>query len=384
VAEDLGKIAVSDRGYPAFRYARYFGALDGLRCISILAVIWWHSDPHSRSGLLGKGYLGVELFFVISGFLITTLLLREKDENSQISLRNFYIRRTLRIFPLYYLILAIYVVLVLRFERRSPAGAEFFQNLPFFLTYTSNWFLEIKPGKRLIFDFAWSLATEEQFYAAWPWLIRFSRSWRLPVLFMGGSLLVNQLAKLGLSNGYLDRSLLLVRILASIATPICLGCLAAYVLHRDQSFRFAYAVAGKVWSAPLAAALLIFTLALSNPPLLLVHLAMTYLVVTCCIRSDHLLQAVLANRVIRYVGTISYGMYLLHMLAINAARRIAPEWGAGAFFVLGSLVTVALASISYWLLERPILRIKERFENRPAPAIPASAAVQEARAASER
>jgi peptidoglycan/LPS O-acetylase OafA/YrhL len=62
-------------------------------------------------------------------------------------------------------------------------------------------------------------------------------------------------------------------------------------------------------------------------------------------------------------------MYLLHMLAINAARRIAPGWGAGAFFVLGSLVTVVLASISYWLLERPILRIKERFESRLTPAI---------------
>ncbi len=349
--------------YQAFRHTRYFGALDGLRCISILAVIWWHSDPHWRSGLLGKGYLGVELFFVISGFLITTLLLREKDENSQISLRNFYIRRTLRIFPLYYLVVAVYVVLVLRIERRSPAGAEFFQNLPFFLTYTSNWFLELKPGKRLIFDFAWSLATEEQFYAVWPWVIRFSRTWRIPMLFMGGSLLVNQLAKFGLSNGYLDGNFLLVRILTSIATPICLGCLAAYLLHRDQSFRLVYAVGGKVWSAPAAAALLIFALSVSTPSLL-VHLAMTYLVVTCCIRPDHRLNAVLANRVIRYVGTISYGMYLLHMLAINAASRIAPGWSAGAFFVLGLLLTVVLASISYWLLERPTLRFKERFESR--------------------
>src|SRR5579872_1045252 len=86
---------------------KYFPSLDGLRAISILAVIWYH-DPLLRL-IWRTGFLGVHLFFVISGFLITTLLLREKSEFGKISLKNFYIRRTLRIFPAYYLTLGLFL-----------------------------------------------------------------------------------------------------------------------------------------------------------------------------------------------------------------------------------------------------------------------------------
>ena len=92
-----------------FVETRHFPALDGLRGLSILAVIWHHAvDP---AGIWG--YFGVSLFFAISGFLITTLLLRERAATGRISLRNFYMRRTLRIFPLYYAVVALYVVVVL-------------------------------------------------------------------------------------------------------------------------------------------------------------------------------------------------------------------------------------------------------------------------------
>src|SRR5215831_9494644 len=115
--------------YQQFIQGKYFGALDGLRCLSIIGVIWHRTGPHGNHGLLSRGYLGVDLFFTISGFLITTLLLREQREEGRISLRNFYIRRTLRIFPLYYTVLALYVFLVWRFERNTPAGVQFFHNL---------------------------------------------------------------------------------------------------------------------------------------------------------------------------------------------------------------------------------------------------------------
>jgi hypothetical protein len=159
----------------SFLDQRYFPLLDGLRCLAILGVVWYHAAaPSYASGPLSRGFEGVSLFFVISGFLITTLLLREQSETGDISLRSFYLRRTLRIFPVYYGVLAFYALLVFLQERHSTAGAQFWHNLPFFMTYTSDWFVNAD-SDRVIFLFSWSLATEEQFYLFWPWIIRSAR-----------------------------------------------------------------------------------------------------------------------------------------------------------------------------------------------------------------
>jgi len=357
---------MNDDAYQLFLKRKHFAALDGLRCLSIIAVIWHRTAPHGNHGLLSRGYLGVELFFTISGFLITTLLLRELRENGRISLPNFYARRTLRIFPLYYTVLALYVFLVWRFERDTAAGGQFFSNLPHFLTYTYNWFHreDLHGPNRIIFFFAWSLATEEQFYLLWPWAVRFARSWRTPVLILTAVLFIHGAAVWGVSAGYLDGALLGVRVLLEIAAPILLGCLAAYLLDRPLGFRAAHAIAGQWWSAPAAAALLGLGLANEAVPMILVYLAMAYLVVATCIRPDHPLRLVLGNPVVRYIGAISYGMYLLHMLANNAARRLAPGLGGVPAFAVTVLLAIALASASYQLYERRFLKLKDRFGGR--------------------
>lgn len=104
-----------DPSYETYRSTRTFSSLDGLRCLSILAVVWHHTGAASGSwrGALAKGFLGVDLFFAISGFLIVTLLLRERDRNGKLALGRFYARRALRIFPPYYgLLLALTIVLL--------------------------------------------------------------------------------------------------------------------------------------------------------------------------------------------------------------------------------------------------------------------------------
>src|SRR5271156_417245 len=113
----------SDSRYADFRNESRFGSLDGLRCLSILAVIWHHAGGwRSSTGILSHGFWGVDVFFAISGFLITTLLLRERDRYQSISLKLFYLRRSLRIFPLYYGVLLIYAALVYLLQREQPAG----------------------------------------------------------------------------------------------------------------------------------------------------------------------------------------------------------------------------------------------------------------------
>src|SRR5688572_20426684 len=179
-APDSPAPALDDQAYSAFCNTRHFGSLDGLRSISILAVIWHHGPGAGlSSGLGSKGWLGVHLFFAISGFLITTLLLREKTRKGEIELKNFYVRRVLRIFPLYYSVLALYAALT--YFVGSQGRELFFQALPSFITYTSNWFFA---EDVVIFGFAWSLATEEQFYCTWPWVERYLTSrWAFLLMF---------------------------------------------------------------------------------------------------------------------------------------------------------------------------------------------------------
>ena len=142
----------------------HFGSLDGLRCASVLAVVW----HHTATGVAwfpasDRGFLGVDMFFVISGFLIVTLLLRERDRTGGISLPRFYGRRTLRIFPIYYGVLAALTFVFLFVRPDGSQAGPFFDYLPFYLTYTSNWAADTG-----IMFIAWSLAAEEQFYVVWP------------------------------------------------------------------------------------------------------------------------------------------------------------------------------------------------------------------------
>jgi peptidoglycan/LPS O-acetylase OafA/YrhL len=143
-----------------------------------------------------------------------------------------------------------------------------------------------------------------------------------------------------------------------------LGCLVAFLLDKPAAFRLTYPLVGRVWSAPLAAAMLGLALTIDETPLTLIFLAMAYLVATCCVRPDHWLRAPLANPVVRYVGTVSYGMYLLHMIANKAALRIAPGLSAAAIAGLTVLISIGLASLSYHFYERRFLKLKERFEIR--------------------
>ncbi len=91
-------------GFDDYRAARRFSNLDGLRFICIALVLWHHANPFPDSplNLFGRGFLGVDFFFVLSGFLITTLLLREADAHGRFSLRDFYLRRIIRIIPVYF------------------------------------------------------------------------------------------------------------------------------------------------------------------------------------------------------------------------------------------------------------------------------------------
>jgi peptidoglycan/LPS O-acetylase OafA/YrhL len=336
---DASSVETAEAEYAEFQQIRKFASLDGLRCFSILAVIWWHATSR------GLGYLGVEVFFGISGFLITTLLLRERRTFGQISLRKFYARRSLRIFPLYYAVLLIYVILVFKTERYLPVGRDFFHNLPFFATYTSNWFVPL--NGRVIFYFSWSLATEEQFYLVVPSLEKYLRNWA--VVMIAAAVAIH------IAAGWWPLGI----VVAKISTPLCFGVLAAHALDHPKSFRYISAVTyPKICSALWLAATIV--LALLNANEILFSTAIVGLVVSSVIRPNHGLAWLFDWWLFQSVGRVSYGMYMLHLLCLNLVKRVLPLPPIG-IFACGSVVSYFVALASYFGYESIFLRMKKRF-----------------------
>lgn len=358
--------------YIGFRATSRFGSLDGLRALSVAAVVWHHTG----GGLVTfewfqYGHHGVTLFFAISGFLITTLLLREHDRHGTIDLRSFYIRRSLRIFPLYYAVLLIYVVLVFLFERQTKAGQEFFANLLPFATYTSNWF--VAQDGRTIFYFAWSLAAEEQFYLVWPPLLKKlgTRARALAVAATVAVLVALFERTLPWFIGYARAEPIQVA-MTNLPLAVVAGVVGALMLHDPKTFARCWPwLAGSRWHS---LAWLLLALASTYPrgsPWAASHFAAALLVVSCCMREDHVLAGLLRWRPMAYLGTISYGLYLLHMLCknvvINAAAIAGVQLGAGAFFAATLALAVVAAGLSFKYFESRFLRIKGRFARATSP-----------------
>lgn len=353
-----------DTAYDAFRATRHFGSLDGLKALSIAAVLWHHSNTPTSAALLDRGQLGVHLFFAISGFLITTLLLREKERCARISLTNFYVRRGLRIFPLYYAVVGVYIAAVLVFERDSEVGRRFFDDLPYFLTYTGNVAVELR--ERTIFYFSWSLATEEQFYLLFPSLVAFAAP-RLALTVLGIVVAVVFCNHVGVLQPMLSRDSLGSRILWQVAPCITLGAACAYAMNDRRGFRVLHRLLGHRASAPLA---LVTCLAIAaQPPAGMLHeyaiyVSLVALVAAATIREDNGLSRGLQMRWLKRIGVISYGMYMMHMLCFHVGDTAAGLVGAPAWIgrlTVGVLLTVAVAELSFRFFESRFLAIKQRF-----------------------
>lgn len=362
-----------DNAFAAYRGRSRFGSLDGLRALSVIAVIWHHSGAALASSPWAQhGQHGVTLFFAISGLLITTLLLREHDRHGTIDLRAFYVRRALRIFPLYYLVLLVYVVLVFLMERHNQNGHEFFSNLVFFATYTSNWFV-INDG-RTIFYFAWSLAAEEQFYLLWPPLMK-RLGTRARALAVATSI-VAVLAALELVLPWLlpaaPRPHLALRVVLGVPLAIVAGVAAALALHDQRTFARLWPwLCGSRWHSLLWLVLGVALTVTPGSPRFAGHIALTLLVVACCMREDHALAWLLQRRVMVYLGSISYGLYLWHVLCKNVVVKLAALGGLAlgplSLVVPTLLLAVVVAGLSFKYFESPLLRLKGRFERNTAP-----------------
>ena len=349
--------------FSEFRSRRRFDSLDALRCFSILAVLWHHS-PRIEMTPLTRGFLGVDLFFVLSGFLITTLLLREREDSGRIALKAFYWRRMLRIFPLYYAVLIVQAVLMLVPKSGTDTARDFFNAFPWYLTYTANW-----GPKEDTFAHAWSLSVEEQFYLLWPPLVAVlapAQARKVLLSFLGLALALD----FGVFGaGSID----LARRLAPFAA-VAWGALLATLLAQRASFDRLAAVVSQTGflTLPVAAlaALIWVPGDIGGLPRLCIHLSMAALVAAVVVPPKHALMGLFRNRLVVHVGAISYGVYLLHQLCNVSVYKLLGQmsgpWHTPAFFVLSTTITVLVATMSFRTFETFFARFKHVVTSEPA------------------
>lgn len=368
--------------HEAFLAQKQFGSLDGIRALCILGVLWQHTAMRELAAgetpwlpMSQVGYLGVDMFFVLSGFLISTLLQRERAKHGGISLKDFYARRTLRIFPIYYIVLigvaALYLVKEHVLHKDPASGEVFFRALPWYATYTSNFLHPDLQANSL--GITWSLATEEQFYILWS-LAEFGlgRRWRLGLvaLLIGVSQAINfRVPGVGdVMEQAIGARWAELPIMQATFTPILLGVLLAHLMDHKAWFDRITAVLSPAMS-PVGCLVLLLGLCniggdIQGWPRLLIQVAMMVFVASCVVREDHALRRPLSWRPIVWVGRISYGMYLYHIFLVWPIRsRLVPHgWDQSPVeFGVVLAATILIASISFVVIERPILGLKKRF-----------------------
>lgn len=349
---------------------RHTPALDGLRGLAILLVMWSHfvtvgglvDDSNAGFRLLRGGFVGVDLFFVLSGFLITGILL-DAPKTTGRYFRVFYLRRAVRIFPLYCAIL-IGVFLTRPAGPDSPAWYWLFaSNLG--ATFKGDW-LASPEGVSL--SHFWSLAVEEQFYLVWPLVVRFAcRKWLERICL---SLLV--LAPvIHFAFHFSGNPVAAYQFTGTRLNTLAAGALLAIVFRDPQRWQIWMKQAPKVgWIAGTISLLgLIFPLQVSLvpfAPLLWGALLM------CVMQPLSRINRTFSGRVLVTFGKYSYGLYLLHYLFDPWLKEVLyPKWivglaGNGAasvalFMLMATVLTFSAALLSWNLLEKPFLSLKRHF-----------------------
>jgi len=378
-------VAVDVRDSPV---GSYIPELDGLRAVAIAGVLLFHLHVPGFS----LGWAGVPLFFVISGFLITRILLGTREK--PFYFRNFYVRRSLRIFPIYYLtLMAVFGLLAVTgphsrvHELLAGTSTRPLALLPWYVSYLQT-IPQIQSHYQVIpmLSHTWSLAIEEQFYWIWPFVVAFARPKYLPValvlLFALGPISRAIVMQRTTNEGYL------VGTLFDQLDCLTIGGLLAWMVASRWS-RSRLERIGKVWLGVGAAALTYLILksgytAFWTPPTfvwmphnIFLFTAMAFLfggLVALCVSGSRL-TSWLAARPLIQVGKVSYGIYLYHIFVFFVVSSVFARIHRGITLAIDpwriALILCSIASayivalVSWKFIEAPAIALKSRFTLRP-------------------
>ena len=340
-----------------------------MRGVSILLVLGLHFIPKVIPG----GYFGVEVFFVLSGFLITSLLLQEWERKGSISLKDFYYRRALRLGPaliFYLLLLGGYAFLFLKQEHT----AEIYTGILLTLSYVSNWIVALKPDYPLgILAITWSLAVEEQFYLLWPLTLSFllnkklSRRWIVIIIVSGLLVIILHRYWLWYSGASFRRLYYATDTRADGLMLGCLtGCLVSWgLMPKSRVFELSMKALSLV--SALFLGYLVFTIKSSNPILFkglnaFATLAIAIVLTVLIVWPTAAAFLPLKFRPLVWIGRVSYGLYLWHwpVRGLVFGRSVQPSVKQ---IIAAVALSFAITSFSFYLIERPFLRWKKRFSH---------------------
>jgi peptidoglycan/LPS O-acetylase OafA/YrhL len=341
-----------------------------MRAIAAFMVVFYHFGVP-----LVSGGAGVLMFFVLSGFLITWLLLRENDELGTVSLRKFYVRRSLRIFPAFYCYAA--VLLGIIFVRH---GRIVWPQTWAALFYVNNYYQALNGDPNTGFSHTWSLGIEEQFYVLWPLtFLTLRRNYKRMSCFLAAAILAVWIYREALVFVFHARQDYIYEAFDTRADHLLMGCLLAVVLRAGLVPRFWGWISVRSWVAVVVAALLAISSVadcvyghiyrdaigfIVNP--LLTAIWITQLV---ALRGARLWRWTSWGW-LRYLGRISYSVYLYQQLTVAAPKKLLAHLPAVVQLAAAIALTVLVASVSHFLVERPFLKLKTRFQQTAAGAAP--------------
>jgi peptidoglycan/LPS O-acetylase OafA/YrhL len=360
----------------------FFPGVDALRFVAALSVLIQHvrqfeaqiglAAPGWFHRLFLTGYDSVILFFVISGFLITYLLLAEQQRTGSVAIRRFYVRRILRIWPLYFLLIAIALVIYLVVGRDTPGWVQPHHASVFALYALLLANVAVLYGLPVLgLSQTWTIAVEEQFYLIWPLALRVFRRHVLAFMFAVVALKLVVFAVLLHTLGPASRAVLLVQELAFEALAI--GGIAAVLAFRgSRLLRVLFHPLGQLATvAAFVAVIYAFEdVMIWSRTFGTVALSVVFAAIILNVGCNERTLLRLGNPVLDYLGRITYGLYMFHPLVmygiVYAVWRLG--WDLRTHTALQVAIdaaalggTIALGALSYRYFETPFLRLKKRF-----------------------
>jgi len=354
----------------------HYPALDGIRGLAILLVVFFHNFGFIN--YFGFGWLGVDLFFVLSGFLISDVLLKTVTDKNY--LRNFYMRRALRIFPLYYLVLIITIFILSAIPSLNDNLNYYAANQWWFWTYLQNWLYVYKTPENTNFLLHfWSLAVEEQFYLVWPFVILLLRKPKVLLITVSFFLVFIIATRIVLWENHVEGFKYFSLYTFTRADGICIGSMLALIIRINPLFLKKYV--GLVALFLSALNFLFFFLnrahAFSFPFFPFVgyttFAVMFALLIHEAVSGEiFIINKVFSNAILKFFGKISYGFYVFHWpiyVVLNprlthyfeTIHDITSKGAQVLSSIIATAIGLGLSIISYHFLEMKFIKLKHRF-----------------------